>query len=165
MNVDGVSWGNSHGRSLTPNSASPFDSESLTPSHLLLFRSNLTLLPGVFVKNDLYCQNCWKQVQYLADLYWRRLLSECLPNLKERQKWIRPRHNFAVSDLVLIADKRVQPGRDGFIRSVKVATKSSTTRELTPDKGLYLIYLNMVLFFESENAFEFVHQMCFTFEH
>ena len=55
------------------------------------------------------------------------------------QKWIRPRHSFVVGDLVLIPNERVHhsqwhlgrvvgvhPGRDGFIRSVKVATKSST---------------------------------------
>ena len=65
-------------------------------------------------------------------------MSEYLPSLQERQKWIKPRRDFAVGDLVLIADERVHrgqwplgcvlevhPGRDGFVRSVKVATKSS----------------------------------------
>ena len=90
------------------------------------------------MKNDLYCQRHWKQVQYLADVFWKRWLSEYLPSLQEQQKWIKPHCDFAVGDLVLIADERVHcgqwplgrvlevhAGRDGFIRSVKVATKSS----------------------------------------
>ena len=128
-----------NGRPLTPNSDSSIDAEPLTPNHLLLLRSNLNLPPGVFAKNDLYCRRRWKQVQYLADVFWKRWLSEYLPTLQERQKWIQPRCDFAVGDLVLIADERVHrsqwplgrvlevhPGRDGFVRSVKVKTKSST---------------------------------------
>jgi len=127
-----------NGRPLTPNSDSSVDPEPLTPNHLLLLRSNLNLPPGIFVKNDLYCKRRWKQVQYLADVFWKRWLSQYLPSLQERQKWIKPRRDFAVGDLVLIVDERVHrgqwplgrvlevhPGRDGFIRSVKVATKSS----------------------------------------
>ena len=65
-----------NGQPLTPNSDSSIDAEPLTPYHLLLLRSNLNLPPGIFVKNDLYCQRRWKQVQYLADVFWRRWLSE-----------------------------------------------------------------------------------------
>ena len=96
------------------------------------------------MKIDLYCQRRWKQVQYLADIFWKRWLSEYLPSLQERQKWINPRRDFAVGDLVLIVDERVprgqwllghilvvHPGRDGFIRSVKVATKSRPISKLS----------------------------------
>ena len=132
-------------RPLTQNSESPADPEALIPNHLLLLRPNLNVSPGVFVKGDLYCQRRWKQVQSLTDVFWRRWLSEYFPSLQERQKWLKPCCNFAVGDLVLIADERVHrgqwplgrivevhPGRDGFARSVKVATKSSTfTRPIT----------------------------------
>ena len=117
-----------NGRPLTPNSDSSIDAEPLTPNHLLLLRSNLNLPPGVFAKNDLYCRRRWKQVQYLADVFWKRWLSEYLPTFQERQKWIQPRRDFAVGDLVLIAGERVHrrqwplgrvleghPGRDGFV--------------------------------------------------
>ena len=125
-------------RPLTPNSDNPTDLEPLTPNHLLLQRSNLNLPPGVFVKKDLYCRNRWRHVQYLTNVFWKRWLAEYLPSLQERQKWIKPRRNFAVGDLVLIADERVHrgqwplgrivevhPGKDGFIRSAKVATTST----------------------------------------
>ena len=123
---------------LTPNSDNPTDLEPLTPNHLLLQRSNLNLPPSVFVKEDLYYRNRWRQVQYLTIVFWKKWLAEYLPSLQERQKWIKPRQNFAGGDLVLIADGRVHrvqwplgrivevhPGKDTFIRSVKVATTST----------------------------------------
>ena len=127
-----------NGRPLTPYSGDPADMEPLTPNHLLLMRSNLNVPPGVFVKGDLLCRNRWKQVQYFADIFWKRWLSEYLPSLQERQKWLKPRRNSAVGDLVFIADERVHrgqwplgcvvevhPGSDGLTRSVKVATRTT----------------------------------------
>ena len=78
-------------RPFTHNSGDPVDMEPLTPNHLLLMQSNLNVPSGVFMKGDLYCRNRWKQVQYLADLFWKRWL----PSLQERQKWLRPHQNFA----------------------------------------------------------------------
>ena len=91
--------------------------------------------PGVFVKADLYCQRRWRQVKYLADVFWKRWLSEYLLTLQEPQKWVKPCYNFAVGDLVLVVDEKVHrsqwpvghtvevhPGRDGFIRSAKTVT-------------------------------------------
>ena len=115
-------------RALTPVSDSPFDLEPLTPNHLLLLRSNINVSPGVFLKDDLYCQRRWRQIQYLANIFWKRWLSEYLPTLQERQKWRKPSRNFPVGDLVHVADGRihrsqwslgriaeVHPGRDGQI--------------------------------------------------
>ena len=59
-----------NGRPLTPNSDSSIDTEPLTPNQLNPNRSNLNLPPGTFEKSDLYCQRRWKQVQYLADVFW-----------------------------------------------------------------------------------------------
>ena len=43
-----------NGRPLTPSSDSPAHLEALTPNHLLLFRPNNTMPPGVFSKDDMY---------------------------------------------------------------------------------------------------------------
>ncbi|XP_077863531.1 uncharacterized protein LOC144347581 [Saccoglossus kowalevskii] len=69
----------------------PNDLEALTPNHLLLLHANQTLPPGVFEKKDTYVKRRWRQVQYLADVFWRRWLNEYLPSLQERQKWVHPR--------------------------------------------------------------------------
>ena len=74
-----------NGRPITKSSDDPSDSEALTPSHLLLLRSGPRLPPGVFRKEDGYSRRRWRQVQYLADVFWRRWIREYLPQLQERQ--------------------------------------------------------------------------------
>ena len=126
-------------RPLTPNSNDPDDLEPLTPNHLLLLRSNLNLPPGIFTKEDSYTTRRWKQVQFLADLFWKRWSREYLPTLQRRQKWLKARRNLTPGDLVLIVDQSVNRGswplarvlevytaRDGYVRSARVATSTTT---------------------------------------
>ena len=75
-----------NGRPLTPSSDSPAYLEALTPNHLLLFRPNNIMPPGVFSEDDMYCRRRWRQIQYLSNVLWKRWLSEYLPTLQERQK-------------------------------------------------------------------------------
>ena len=125
-----------NGRPLTKVSSDPIDVEAITPNHLLLLRSEPELPPRLFHKEDNYCQNRWKQVQYLADIFCKRWVKEYLPTLQVTQKWFRPRQNFAIGDIVLVMDQtmarncwplgkviEVNSGRDGLVRSVKVKSK------------------------------------------
>ena len=118
---------------------SPADLEALTPDHLLLFRPNNTMPPGIFSKDDMYCRRRWRQIQYLTSVFWKLWLSEYLSTLQERQKLIKPMRNFATGDLVLVVDEKVHsgqwplgrivqvhPGKDGVVRSAKIATRSTT---------------------------------------
>ena len=128
-----------NGRPITEVSDDPKDPEPLTPNHLLLLRSGPTLPPGRFGKEDSYSRRRWKQVQYLADIFWRRWILEYLPTLQERKKWGNVDRNFAVDDVVLVLDERVprsswplgriievyQNKRDGMVRSAKVKTRTS----------------------------------------
>ena len=93
-----------NGRPVTKVSDDPRDMEVLTPNHLLLLRSGPSAPPGLFSKDEIYSRRRWRQVQYLADIFWRRWIKEYLLSLQERQKWNRPRRNFAVDDIVLVAD-------------------------------------------------------------
>lgn len=108
----------------------------MTPNHLLLLRSGPTLPPGSFVKEDFYRKR-WRQVQYLADLLWHRWVKEYFPLFQERQKWLKPQRNFCVGDLVLVKYEtflillcpfglvvKTYPGKDCFVRSVKVRTQT-----------------------------------------
>lgn len=51
------------------------DVEPLTPNHLLLLKTNPIMPPGLFKKDDLYSRRRWRQVQYLANLFWKRISS------------------------------------------------------------------------------------------
>ena len=92
-----------NGRPITTVSSDPQDQESLTPNHLLLLRSESPMPPGLFRRDDQLSRRRWRQVQYLADIFWKRWSKEYLPLLQGRQKWLRPRRNLAVGDVVLVS--------------------------------------------------------------
>ena len=139
-----------NGRPITKMSEDPKDCEALTPNHLLLLRSGPVLPPAALVKEDQYSSR-WRQVQYLADVFWRRWLREYLPSLQQRQKWNAPMRNFAVGDIVLVVDEKsprgswplgriqeVYPNKsDGHVRRVKVKTMKSAL-ERPVDKRVLL---------------------------
>ncbi|KAK0132209.1 hypothetical protein N1851_032999 [Merluccius polli] len=125
-------------RPLSTVSSDPHDLEPLTPNHILLLKSMHTLPPGTFVRSDLYARRRWKQVQYLADLFWNRWTKEYFLLQQERQKWTSIKKNLNVGDIVLVVDptaprgswllRRVleaKPDMKGLVRSVKVQTKTS----------------------------------------
>lgn len=126
-----------NGRALTANSDDPNDLQPLTPAHFLMQRKTICLPPGVFQPADQYRRK-WKQVQFLADLFWKRWLREYLPTLQVRGKWHRALPNLKPNALVLLVDDsaprghwslgrvlEVYPGPDGMVRTVKVKTKDS----------------------------------------
>ena len=73
-----------NGRPVTKVSDDPRDMEALTPNHLLLLRAGPLAPPGLFSKDEIYSRRRWRQVQYLADIFWRRWIKEYLPSLQER---------------------------------------------------------------------------------
>ena len=129
-----------NGRPITQVSDDHKDLNALTPNHLLLLRAGPTLPPGAFVKEDSYSRRRWRQVQYLADVFWRRWTREYPPSLQQRPKWGRTHRNFAVNDIVLVLDESLprsswplgrilevyQNQTDGLVRRVKVKTRAST---------------------------------------
>lgn len=70
-----------NGRPITKLSDDPRDLEPLTPNHLLLLRAGPAAPPGKFTDHDNYSSRRWRQVQYLADVFWRRWVREYLPSL------------------------------------------------------------------------------------
>ncbi len=71
-------------RPLTSVSDNPNDLEPLTLNHLLQLKVQPLLPPGLFVNEDLYSRRRWRQVQYIADLFWKRWIQEYLPLLQAR---------------------------------------------------------------------------------
>jgi Family of unknown function (DUF5641) len=127
-----------NGRPLTTVSDDIKDLEPLTPNHLLLLQSGAAPLMSEPVRSDLYSRRRWRQVQYLADIFWKRWTKEYVPSLQLRQKWTRTERNVKVGDVVIVIDENAPrntwllgrvvetfTGSDGLVRSAKVATKSS----------------------------------------
>ncbi|XP_068735322.1 uncharacterized protein [Montipora capricornis] len=122
--------------------------EPLTPNHL---KSDTMMPPGVCLKEDLLSRRRWRQIQYLSDITWKRWCREYLRLLQSRQKWLYPRRNLAVADVVLVAAEntsrnswplgrieQVFPDKKGFVRRVKVNVKS-TILESPVDKLVLLV--------------------------
>ena len=89
---------------------------NLSPSRLLLLRPNVCFPPGESEAVHIYGKKRWKQAQYLADIFWKRWTREYLPTLQVTQKWLRPRPNLSLGDLVLV------------VRQVTVRTATSVLR-------------------------------------
>ena len=126
-------------RPLTKVSNDPRDMNALTPNHLLIIKSIQGFPPGVFNKSDQYSQRRWRQVQYMAEIFWRRWVKKYLPILQSRQKRNKIKRNIAVGDIVLVIEQNVpigdwplgriiavNCGRDGLARFAKDVTMRST---------------------------------------
>ena len=100
-----VAEGIINNRPLTPASDDPNDLEPLTPNHLLIHRP-ASAPPGLFNEDDLHSRRKWHQVQYLADVFWKRWTQEYLLTLRQWTKWHQPPRNVQENDLVLIIDKQ-----------------------------------------------------------
>ena len=93
-------------RPISPLSEDPSDLEPLTPNHLLQLRFSC-IPPGVYSEADRYSRRRWRQVQYLADLFWQRWQTEYLPQLRQATKWQEPQRNVAAGDLVLLIESPI----------------------------------------------------------
>ena len=125
-------------RPLTRTSDDPNDLDVITPQDVLLLQPNAAIPPGIFDHKDIYSKRRWRQMQYLADLFWKRWVREYLPELQKRQRWLNPSRNIQVGDLVLIADdqaprncwtkglvQEAHTDKHGLTRSAKIKTKTT----------------------------------------
>ncbi|XP_037774346.1 uncharacterized protein LOC119570828 [Penaeus monodon] len=113
--------------------------DPLTPNHLLTMKSKVVLPPpGNFQNNDLYSRKRWRRVQYLANVFWSRWKKEFLQSLQSRDKWIKPRRNVKIGDIVIVKDQNEtrnhwKMGRvsevicdeDGHVRKTKIMMSDS----------------------------------------
>jgi len=125
-------------RPLTSITDEPDDVSALTANDLLILKPMDPLPPGVFTIGQAQLRKGWKQVQALANCFWRRWTSEYLPTLSKRTKWAQPRRNLRVGDLCLIQDDMTTRGHwplarvtrtfassgDNLVRSAEVKTKA-----------------------------------------
>ena len=68
------------------------------------------LSPGSFGRADQFHQRKWRQVQFLADLFWKRCLREYRPSLQNREKWHGTLPNLKLNALVSLANENASRG-------------------------------------------------------
>lgn len=77
-------------------------------------------------------------MQYLSEQFWCKWKREYLLNQQQRQKWVKPRRNLAIGDIVLLKDNNVQRNQwplalvieakedqDGLVRKVKLRVSNN----------------------------------------
>ena len=130
-------------RPLTEVSCDPSNIDALTPNHLLLLNSGVTLPPGLFDPKDSYINRRWKQVQYLVDVFWNRWRREYVVLLQQRHKWNSVQRSCKPGDLVLVSDVSlprnqwplgriisVNSDRSGLARSAKIKISKCRNKSL-----------------------------------
>ncbi|XP_065075283.1 uncharacterized protein LOC135699027 [Ochlerotatus camptorhynchus] len=118
----------------------PEDDDSapaLTPNHFLLGSSNGT--KPLVTSNDcrFALKQNWCTSQILANLFWKRWVTDYLPEITRRSKWFQSTKPIATGDVVIIVDPKMPrscwpkgrvinttASRDGQVRSVTVKTAS-----------------------------------------
>jgi len=126
-------------RPLTAVSDDVSDLEALTPNHLLTLKHEPVLPPGIFVSQDSYSRRRWRQVQYMADIFWKRWTREYLPLLQRRSKWVTQARDFRPGDVVLLVEDSprncwplarilaVHRSDDGHVRSVTLKSRDTSS--------------------------------------
>ncbi|XP_058816141.1 uncharacterized protein LOC131679426 [Topomyia yanbarensis] len=116
----------------------PIDDESdsaLTPNHFLLGSSNGTKPLTVNDDSGIVLHQGWRASQALVNQFWRRWLTDYLPEITRRTKWFIHTKPVCVGDVVVIVDPKLPrncwpkgkiietcKSRDGQIRSATVRT-------------------------------------------
>ena len=121
----------------------PAHPEPITPNHLLTMKTRVLLPPpGQFVREDLYSRKRWRRVQHLVNEFWCRWKKEFLQNLQSRHKWVHPKREAQVGDVVIVKDDNTPrnqwlmgritdtfPSEDGFVRKVKLVIADAKLSE------------------------------------
>ena len=127
-------------RPLTFVSSDCRDIEAITPNKLLMLRDCQKPLSS-FPNDESYSRKRWRQVQFLADCFWKRWSKEYLVSLQNRSKWNKEVRNVKEGDVVLLVDNtqarcqwpmgRVEEaftGNDGLVRSAKIWSRGKMYR-------------------------------------
>ncbi|KAK4471035.1 hypothetical protein MN116_000544 [Schistosoma mekongi] len=90
-------------RPLVPVTTDVNDRLCLTPNNLLLLRDcdSIAIESGVQDK----CSRCWRQINCLANVSWRRCREEYLPTLRCRQEWLMQHRNFRENVVIVFTDR------------------------------------------------------------
>ena len=130
----------------------PKSLEPLTPNHLLTIK-NKTLLPppGNFVEEEIYARKQWRKVQFLAEQFWSRWRKEYLINLNSRQKWLQPKRNLKIGDIVIVQEEvprnewplgkimDTSTDQKGLVHSVKIKLGSRNPQKKGNDTNSHII--------------------------
>ncbi len=135
-------------RPLTPISTDASMPQVLSPAMLLTQKASVAPAPpGNFELGHLH-KSQWRQVQMLADSFWKRWKQEYLSTLQSRRKWTEERENIQEGDVVLLKDGEAKRSEwpIGLVTQT-VASSDGKTRKImvkTAKQGVIREYLRHI---------------------
>ena len=107
------------------------DQDALTPNHCHLLKRSQPSPPDVFEHADCYYCKQWRQVQYLANVFWSWWITEYLPILQKQNKRSSPPRNLPF--VMFVAEPTLSrnawlmgriiekfPDSNGFVRTARI---------------------------------------------
>lgn len=135
-------------RPLVPVSYDAEVPETLSPATLLTQKASVTPAPLGDFELDHLCKVQWRQVQSLADSFWKRWRLEYLATLQPRRKWAAEKPDLQEGDIVLIKDIQAKRNEWPLGRIVKaIASSDSKVRKVivkTLSQGVIKEYLRPI---------------------
>ncbi|KAI3366471.1 hypothetical protein L3Q82_000606 [Scortum barcoo] len=110
-------------RPLVPISYGAEIPEMLSPATLLTQKASVNPAPPGNFELDHLCKVQWRQVQSLADSFWKRWRLEYLATLQPRRKWTTEKPDLQEGDIVLIKDSQAKRNEWPLGRIVKAIPK------------------------------------------
>lgn len=117
----------------------PNDLTVLTPGHFLVGGPMVQPWAPDYAEIPESRLASWQKLHAVQQQFWKRWSNECIVEQQRRNKWLRPKRNLQVGDLVLLRNEaspptlwlpgridKVFPGRDGLVRTVEVRTEKAT---------------------------------------
>lgn len=135
-------------RPLVPISYDAEVPEMLSPATLLTQKASVTPAPLGDFELDHLCKVQWRQVQSLADSFWKRWRLEYLATLQPRRKWTSEKPDLKEGDIVLIKDVQAKRNEWPLGRIVKaIASSDGKVRKVivkTLSQGVIKEYLRPI---------------------
>lgn len=123
-------------RPICPLSDDPNDGEALTPGHLLIGSSIISVPDQKFECNQLSHLSRYQRVSFLKQQFWELWQRDYLHLLQQKSKWFKSSPNISKDQLVLVHEDNTPPqlwllgritntfpGNDGRTRVVEIKTK------------------------------------------
>ena len=100
-------------RPLTYQSANPDDITPSTPNHFLQGQISGMFAPAVDQETCCNPKKCCRRIQELSRHFWHRWMTEWIPSLSTRKKWLHEGKNLQVNDVVLLVSPNNCRARGG----------------------------------------------------
>jgi transposase InsO family protein len=121
---------------------------ALTPNHFLMARANYKITPNTPLPANL--SSYASDLEKIKDILWRHWLSQYIPTILYREKWVIKSKKLKVNDIVLTADPtisnswrlgrilEIKEGSGNQVRKIKIMLGKNDTQEknLTPKQRL-----------------------------